>query len=364
MSGEGLKMNRRTFLKLLGCLSVLSSTGGLPALSAGAVPKKPDRLIIRAWPDVWQEALHVGVSEPFTRKYGISIVYDNRDDNILFEEIKAALTEKRRPPIDVNWDTTVNAMRSAIAGFTEPLTEALVPNLEKLFPVAKPRLVEGWPLVNVYTYTYVLAYRTDMVKEIPGSWKVFLEAKWQKAIGMYDDGIGFTPVAVKLSGASLPDDMAPVWKFYRALKPNIGLLADDAELTQALVAGTTPLQCCIISNVLQARRRGAPVAWVVPEEGVVLERDAMWIPRNLPWETTYWGMKYINLALSREAQEIWCGRLGTPPVNRQAKFPDHMKYDPAFFTSGEKFKHMIVTPTKIMAEHQQKWFQQFREIMK
>jgi putative spermidine/putrescine transport system substrate-binding protein len=361
---EGMKMNRRAFFKILGFTAVMFSTWAVLSFSADAELKKPDKLIVRAWPDVWQESLHMGVSEPFTKKYGISIEYDNRDENILFEEINKALAKKQRPPIDVNWDTSANAMRSAIAGFAEPLTPVLVPNLKQLLPIAKPTLVEGWPLVNLYTYTYVLAYRTDMVKETPGSWKVFLDPKWKKAIGMYDDGIGFTPVAAKLSGGMLPDNMESVWDFYRKIKPNIGLLADDAELTEALVEGTTPLQCCIISNVLQAQRRGAPVAWVVPKEGVVLERDAMWVPRNLPPETTYWGMKYVNFALSKEAQEPWCGRLGTPPVNKHAKFPEHMKYDLAFFTSGDKFKSMIVTPAEIMVEYRHKWFKKFREIMR
>lgn len=358
-------MDRRTFLKCTGLAAIALSTGGAPSIATGRKePGKPDKLIVRAWPDVWQESLHMGVSEPFTKKYGIPIVYDNRDDNLIFEKIQEAFKKGRRPPIDVNWDTSANAMRSTIAGFSEQLTEALVPNLKSLNPIAKPGLVEGWPLVNVYTYTYVLAYRTDMVKEPPGSWKIFFDPKWKKSIGMYDDGIGFTPVAAKLSGASVPDNMGPVWDLYRKIKPNIVLLADGAELTQALIEGSTPLQCCIISNVLQARRKGAPVAWVVPEEGVVLERDALWVPKNLPRETTYWGMKYINFALSKEAQEILCGRLGTPPVHMHAKFPDHMKYDLAFFTSGDKFKHMIVTPAKIMVEHRHKWFKKFQEIMK
>lgn len=356
-------MNRRTFLKHMGSTAAMFGLMGTPAFAAVPEPQKPEKLTVRAFPGPWQEALHIGVSEPFTRQCGIPIVYDTRDDKDVFVETEQAFARQRRPPTDVNWDTTVTAMRATSAGYAQPLSEVMTPNLKELGPIAKPQLVGGWPFVSVYTYTVVLAFRTDRVPEPPTSWKILLEKRWVKSIGMYKNGFGFHPIAAILSGGRIPDNMEPVWDFYRKLKPNIGMLGWDDELTQSLIDGTCALQCSIISNVLEARRKGAPVAWVVPAEGVVLERDAMWVPRNLPPETTYWGMKYINVALSKESQELWCGRLGTPPVNKHAKFPEFMKYDPAFCTSGEKYKQMIVIPTKIMAEHRLKWFNKFREIM-
>lgn len=357
------KMNRRTFLKYSGATAVALSTVGAALFAVAEEPAKPDQLIVRAWGDTWQESLDLGVSQPFTEKYGIPIVYDNTEDNIMQQKIRTAISQKRQPPIDVNWDTTTNAMKSALWELSEPLTEEMVPNLKELTSIAKPELVEGWPLVSVYSYTYVLAYHTEIVKEAPTSWMMFLDKQWEKSIGMYDDGIGFTPVAAIISGGSIPDDMEPAWKFYEKLKPNIGLLGGDEELTQALVEGQTPLQCNIIANVLQAQRKGAPVAWVVPEEGVTLERDALWVPKNLPKENTYWGMKYIDFALSKEAQEAWCGRLGTPPVNKHAAVPDYMKDDLAFFTNEEKRKYMIVVPSKVSVEHEKSWFEKFKTIM-
>ncbi|MBD3308931.1 extracellular solute-binding protein [candidate division KSB3 bacterium] len=356
-------LTRRTFLKYSGATAVALSTVGVSSFVRSAEPAKPDQLIVRAWGDTWQESLDLGVSQPFTEKYGIPIVYDNTEDNIMQQKIRTAVSQNRQPPIDVNWDTTTNAMKSSLWGLSEPLTEDMVPNLAELIPIAKPELVEGWPLVSVYSYTYVLAYRTDVVQESPDSWKIFLDPKWEKSIGMYDDGIGFTPVAAVINGGSIPDNMEPAWDFYRQIKPNIGMLGGDEELTQALLEGQTPLQCCIIANVLQAQRQGAPVAWAVPQEGVVLERDALWVPKNLPPENTYWGMKYIDFALSKEAQEAWCGRLGTPPVNKNAAVPDYMQDDLAFCTTEEKMEHMIVVPSKVSVEHEKTWFEKFKEIM-
>jgi len=356
-------MDRRTFLKYSGTAAAALGTLGFSSFARSEEPAKPAQLVVRAWGDTWQESLDLGVSQPFTQKYGIPVVYDNTEDNIMQQKLRTALSQNRQPPIDVNWDTTTNAMKSALWELSEPLNEELVPNLKDLSSIAKPELVEGWPLVSVYSYTYVLAYRTDLVKEPITSWKMLLDKKWEKSIGMYDDGIGFTPVAAVINGGSIPDNMEPAWEFYKQLKPNIGMLGGDEELTQALLEGQTPVQCTIIANALQAQRQGAPVAWVVPEEGVVLERDALWVPKNLPEENTYWAMKYIDFSLSKEAQEAWCERLGTPPVNKNAAIPDYMNTDLAFFTNENKRKHMIVVPSKVSVEHEKEWFEQFKNIM-
>jgi putative spermidine/putrescine transport system substrate-binding protein len=353
-------INRRQFLKYTGSAIVVLGAGNR---SIFAEVKKPKFLIVRSWGGTWQKSLHIAVSEPFRKKYGITILYDNTEDNVIQPKLKEAISQGKQPPIDINWDTTTNAMKSALWGLSEPLTEGVVPNLKNLTSIAKPELTEGWPFVSVYSYTSVLAYRTDIVKERPTSWMMLLDKRWRKSVGLYEDGFGFTAVAVKLGGGTIPDNMEPAWEFYRRLKPNIGLLGGDETLTQALKDGGISLTCTVIANALQAKRTGVPVNWVVPKEGVVLQRDALWVPKNLPPENTYWAMEYIDFALSKEAQEVWCGRLGTLPVNRYASVPNFMKADPAFPTSEEKIKRMIVVPSRIRVMHEKKWFKKFREIM-
>lgn len=348
---------------ILLCCTVLLCLYSPPVHGAEILPAKPDKLIIRTWPGPWELALHRGVSEPFSRRHGISIEYDTRDDKELLELTRKALDNGERPPTDLNWDTTITAMKAAKSGYVQPLSKAQIPHLNDLHPSAEPEAEGEWPFVNLYTYTVVLAYRTDIITSPPTSWKILLDDRWRKSVGMYRNGYGFHPIAAILSGGTIPEDMEPAWKLYRKLKPNIGLLGWDDELTRALINGTTPLQTSIISNVIQAKREGAPVAWAVPEEGVLLERDAMWIPANLPVETSYWAMKYIDFALSVEAQDEWCELLGTLPMNKYSRVPDYMRHDPAFFTSGEKFKRMIVIPTEIMVKHRHQWFEKFKEIM-
>jgi len=333
---------------------------------AETVPPKPESLIVRAWGGGWQESLDAGVSQLFTRKYGIKIEYDNTEDNVLQAKLRELIPQGKQPPVDVNWTTGTNAMREAIFGFPFPIPEKRLPNLAEAFDVARPEPLEGVtgiPFVNMYTYTYVLGYRTDLVSPPPTSWNVFWDPKWKKSVGMYDDGIGFYAPLAKLSGASIPDNMEPAWDMLRKLKPNIGLLGEDPDLTEGLKSGQAPLECTITTNAIEAKNAGAPVAWTVPDEGVDMEMDAMYVPKNLPENRTYWAIEYINTALSAEAQTVWCSRQGTPGVNKNAVPPPEWKDDPAFPTTAEKMKKMLVIPLKVRVENEKDWFAKFEEIM-
>ena len=95
------------------------------------------------------------------------------------------------PPIHINWDTTTNATKSALRGVTEDLAD--LPNLEGMLPLAQARPgFDGVPLVNTYSYVYVLAYRDEAFPDgPPDSWNVLLDPKFKGRIALYNDGIGF-----------------------------------------------------------------------------------------------------------------------------------------------------------------------------
>jgi len=369
------KVGRRGYLKYAGAGIVVVAVAGAGAYYAtrpaeqttvtSTIPPKPDRLIVRAWGGGWQDALAEGVSKPFTEKYGIKVEYDNTEDNILQAKMRELIPAGKEPPVDVNWTTTTNAFREAIWGFATPMSEELVPSLTELHDAAKPETMEGivgWPFVNAYTYTYALAYRTDIVKEPPESWMDIWDSKWSKSIGMYDDGIGFAPdVTTKLGGGSIPDNMEPGWELLRQLKPNISFTGEDPDLTMGLVEGHAPIECTIPTNAIEAQRQGAPVAWTVPKEGVSMQNDALYVSKNLPESRTYWAMKYVDVAMSAEGQTVWCEYLGCPPMNKNATFS--RKDDPAFPTTAAHYEKMIIIPYSTRVENEKDWFARFEEIM-
>ena len=149
------------FSLALGCL-----TGMAPPLSAAA-----EKLTVYSGR---AERLIKPVLDTFTAKTGIAIRHDLTEDNEIKPRIWAAVAQGRVPPIHVNWDTTANATSSALRGVCEDLSD--LPNLAKVLPLAKPIGLGGVPIVNLYSYVYVLAYRPEAFPAgPPSSWN---EAMW------------------------------------------------------------------------------------------------------------------------------------------------------------------------------------------
>ncbi len=338
----------------------------------GGEPPKPDRLIVRTWGEPFDKALMDAVGKSFQDKYGIKIEFDYTEDNEIQPKLIQLVSAGKQPPIDVNWTTSVNAMREALWGLAIDLTPEDVPNLDGMKPVAKPEPIEGyagWPFVNIYAYTTSLAYRTDQVDEPPKSWRELWDPKYEKSLGLYDDGFGFITVLAKLAGLKLPDDltdpakMEPVWDLLRDLKPNIGGLGEDPDHFNWLLTGQFKFVATLTANAFAAKSEGAPVAWTVPEEGVDMQTDALYVLRNLPPEREYWAKKLVNEALTPEAQTRLAEFLGLPTLHKEADYPDWMDEDPASPTKPEDFEKMIIIPIRVRVEHENYWFEKFVEIV-
>jgi len=338
----------------------------LPAFRALAQePAKPAELIVRAWGGEWVESLKNGVSDPFTELTGIAIRHDLTEDNEIQPKIWAAVAQDRIPPLHVNWDTTTNAMKSALRGVTEDLSD--LPNLANTTDLSHPVGVDGFPIVNTYGYVYVLAYRPEAFPDgPPTSWHAMLDPKFRGRIAMYNDGIGMHFPAQVAGGGSvddIPGNMDAAWDFFAKIKEQAPLLGEDPDFTTWFQNGEIDMACTISTNAIGAQRTGIDIAWTVPEEGATFNTDGLWIPRGLPENELYWAKEYINFAISQEAQQVWLDGLGLPGVVPGLTPPEGLEGDPSYPTTEEDFSHLIRISDLVQVEHESDWFAKFKEIM-
>jgi putative spermidine/putrescine transport system substrate-binding protein len=338
-----------------------TATSGGATTTSGGEPEKPDSIVVRAWGGSWQDSLDEYVSKPFTEETGIEVEYDNTEDVVMQGKIRTAINQDRTPPINVQWSTTPLSYRSYTAGITDPLDPEIVTNLDQLFSLAKPDVDAEWPFASLYTYTYPLSYRTDAVDSAPDSWSVLWDDEWESSVGVYTRGDGLTPVIAEMTDASIPDDMAPVWAKWKELKPNVAVVGDDTNLTQALREGQIAFSCMVAANTLNLQRDDAKVDWTVPKEGAVAKNDAMWTPKNQDAGERYWSQKYIDFAAS-ERQAGWADGLGVAPLNSEATVPDYMEGDAAFPTSDADFENLISLSPQVYVENGSAWEQEFKKI--
>jgi putative spermidine/putrescine transport system substrate-binding protein len=359
-------LDRRRFLKTAAMAGAATGVYGLGATRAWAnEPEKPKEIIVRAWGGSWVDSLKAGVSDGFTAKTGIAVRHDLTEDNEIQPKVWAAVDQGRVPPIHINWDTTVNATKSALRGVTEDLSD--IPNLANTTDLAKPVGLDGFPIINTYGYVYVLAYRPSAFPDgPPKSWKALLDPKLKGRIALYNDGIGMHFPAQVAGGGKLediPGNMQPAWDFITQLKGQSPLLGEDPDFTTWFQKGEIDAACTISTNAREARKNGIELAWTVPEEGCKFDTDGFWIPKGLPANELYWAKEYINYALTVEAQQIWLDGLGLPGVVPGVNPPADLINDPSYPTKPEDFKNLIRVSAKIQTENQSEWFSKFKAIM-
>jgi putative spermidine/putrescine transport system substrate-binding protein len=358
-----MPVSRRRLLQGAAAAGVVGLTDLRPALAQE--PEKPKEMIVRVWGGVWEEAITEGVSKPFSEMTGIAIRNDLTEDNELQPKLWAAVDSNQTPPVHINWDTSTNAAKSALHGAAVDLGD--LKGLDVLLPAAKPAGFDGWPMVNAYTYAYVLAYSDAAFPNgAPDSWQVLLDPKYKGRIALYDDGIGFHPAAQVAGGGKvedIPGNMQPAWDFIAKLKEQAPLLGEDPDFTNWFQQGQIDLACTILSNAREAKMNGVKVSWTVPKEGCKLDTDALWVPKNPAENEVYWAKKYVEYAITAEAQQKWTAKLGLPPVYPGLTPPDDLVGDIAYPTKPEDFDRFIRVPTNVLVEHEKEWFAKFNEIM-
>ena len=213
------------------------------------------------------------------------------------------------PPIHVNWDTSTNATKSALRGVTEDLGD--LANLEGHAAGRRPAGFDGVPLINMYSYVYVhgLPRRGVSRTASPTAGSVLLDPKFKGRIALYDDGIGFHPVAVIMGGGTHG-------RHPRQHAAGLGLPRPSSRRRSRCWArtrtsppgsrtarSTSPARS--LSNARAAKQNGIAVSWTVPKEGAKVDTDGMWIPKGLPENELHWAKEYVNFAMSQSGQQVW-----------------------------------------------------------
>lgn len=320
-----------------------------------------------SWAGGWGAALARAVSAPFTKETGIPVRHEFHVGLKLPATLVQSLGAGKRPPFDVVWSNSVAALRAAKLGSCKPLDEENIPNLKALHPRAQAtESGTNWPIVSPYVVHYIMAYRNGAFpKGNPETWEVMLEPRFKKKVALYPGGNGFYPIAQVLGGGSvedIPHAMAPCWRFLGELKPQVANLDYSIGMSEKIRSGELEICFRALTNALAFQTEGLDVSWAVPREGISDTTDALWVPAHVPEDTAYWSERYIDFAISQEAQENWCALMGVMPLHRRAALPPIFREGRGLPQSPDDFRGVLHVPEAVVLQHEENWEIHFNEI--
>ncbi|BCH34671.1 ABC transporter substrate-binding protein [Mesorhizobium sp. L-8-10] len=201
-------------------------------------------------------------------------------------------------------------------GFFEPFDLAKVPNAQKVFPQFVNKDAAG---IRAIVSPIGLAYRTDMVKTPPASWRDLWEnPEFKGRIGLYQIGntgaVLFLRLAAELFGSS-PDDFETAFAKIKELLP-FTQASWSGEVATALMRGDAVVAPVDWTEIMVLQDKGAPVAIVAPKEGVLaFEQSFNLVATGAEKDAAH---AYLNYVLDAKVQQDMARAFFTSPTNSES----------------------------------------------
>jgi putative spermidine/putrescine transport system substrate-binding protein len=299
---------RRRAVAGLSAAGILAGFGGARHAAASA------QLVVTTYGGRYEKFWREQLVPPFQEKTGTQVVLD-----IGLGANYAANLRATGPEKPVYSYIMANELVGAVLraeGFFEAWPAAKVPNLQTVHPKANPS-GQG---VTVMFSPIGIAYRSDLVKTPPRSWKDLWDNPEIKGkVGLYQiDNTAaymFLMMISRVYGSGAMDFDAGFRQIER-LKPfpQVALAGALAVLLSRgeIVAG--PLD---FGETLALKKKGVPVSWAAPAEGLFMFDQTFSLLKHGPNKDA--ACAFLDYMLSGDVQRKLAVEFSGVPVNRDVK---------------------------------------------
>jgi len=303
-----LRCDRRQLVGWLGAAGVMA---GLDRVHA-----QGDRLVIPTYGGRYERFWREVLIPPFQQKTGIQTVLDIGLGANFATKLRASGVDN--PPYSYLMANEFVGAVLRSENFFAPWPADKVPNLAQVHPKANP----GNQGVTVMFSPIGIAYRKDLVKTPPRSWKDLWDNPDIKGkVGLYEitntAGFMFLMMTAKVYGSG-PMDFDAGFRQIERLKPfpEAGLAGALAVLLTRgeVVAG--PLD---FGETLAMRKKGIPVEWAAPSEGMFMFDQTFSLLKHGPNRDA--ACAFLDYMLSESVQAKLATEFSGVPVNRKVKLP-------------------------------------------
>jgi putative spermidine/putrescine transport system substrate-binding protein len=302
---------RLTRRGLLGVGATLSLGVGV----VGASRAQAKTLVSTIFGGRFEEEYRKAIVTPFAEKEGVQVTLKYGDAS---EWLTSALVNRDHPEIDLLWLAYPQSVQAIADGLCQELKVEDIPNLKDVEPV----WYEGFKRrgVGLDYASFGIGYRTDLVKTEPTSWADLWRPEYRGKIALPDitaSGGYETLVMSAVAHGGSENNIEPGFTALKALRPSVRkFYRSNPEATQLLQRGEVAVAAWFDGRTWGLADSGVKAKWIAPKEGAPAAMVSYHIPNNS--RDSALCNRFINFALSRQAQEGFCNAMQYGPVNRTA----------------------------------------------
>lgn len=316
-----IAMNRRHMLRAsasLGALALLGSAANLlrPTIAAAA-----GELVITSYGGRYERFWRETLLPPFEQATSTQSVVD-----VGLGVNWAANLRASGPDNPAYSYVMMNELVGALLrqeGFFKQWPAEKVPNLANIHPKA---IIEGGMGVTAMVSPIGIAYRTDLVRTPPKSWKDMWDNEELKGkLGLFQisntAGYMFLMMVSQIYGKDALDFDAGFAQMEELVPFPTGDLA--GALAILLTRGEIVACPLDLGETINMQKKGLPVAFVAPEEGMFMFDQTFDLLKAAPNEDA--ACAFLNHVLSEETQVKLAEEFSNIPVNTKTVLPEDLQ---------------------------------------
>jgi len=283
----------------------------------------------------------------FEKETGVKVVFTQGASMALLTKV---ISQKASPQIDVVLLDDQPFFQGIAVGVWEPLSKSDINASADLLPVAFTG--QGFGFAYGVSATGIF-YNTEIFKSQgwapPTSWGDLLRPEFSKKVTAHaitnTHGVNLLMSVNSMEGGETPKNMEPGFAFLKKLASSVltfDKLSDTVNLAQqrASVIGTWSM-----NHTIDLAKRGVPVEFVVPKEGVYGFRPMVAAVKGRPAQSTVLAKKFIAAMMSKKGQADICGDVGFLSVDSSVNNP----------VQAEAIRHVQFPDAAMIAEHRPAW---------
>ncbi|HWL83809.1 MAG TPA: ABC transporter substrate-binding protein [Roseomonas sp.] len=306
-------MNRRGILRVAGGL--LATGLPLPAFAQGALPPKPDRIVVNASGGAMASSMRRSYFADFEREHGIRVVETSPVD---FGKLRA-MVNSGNPEWTVTEIGGQDAARAKELNLLEPIDTSIV-DLSRY-----PAIGRQSHIFVGSAYSTVLGYRSDVFKDDshPKGWADFWDVRrFPGARSLRNHPVDNLEFALLADGVPMdklyPLDMDRAFRKLDEIRPHITVWwSTGAQPAQMLIDKEVVLATGWNGRFFELAKKNAPVGSEFT--GGSLKSSAWGIPRGT--RQAYWGQQFLQTMTKPQLQAIYATELSYAGLH-----PDTVNY--------------------------------------
>ena len=223
--------------------------------------------VVNTYGGRWEKFWRAQLLPKFEPMLGRPVKLDIGLGNSWVSTFRAAGKEK--PPFDVLMTNERYAVMLREEGLLASMPAASITNLADLYPIAR---YKGDVAVTGIVSPIGIAYRTDLIKTPPKTWRELWDAKYKGQLGFYSVNNSLAVMFLMLAGKLFGKDELDLdtgFKKLAELKP-FPQVDFSGAMAPLLTQGQVAIAPIDFAEAVALQQKGVPIATVVPEDGVLM----------------------------------------------------------------------------------------------